>query len=229
MSRLYTPSQGVRSWRERLAEPTLHWKRGASAMELAIAWELAARTPRGLPESVARVIDAHPATKDASLLFGFPEHQVQLAGGSRPSQTDLWAVLRSDSGLVSLAVEGKAREPFGPTIDEWLRDATAGKRVRLAALRETLGVESLESSELRYQLFHRAASAVLEACRIGAQTAVLLVQSFHPASTAWADFQGFGSHVRRCDSVSRRHLRGSVSHCGSAAPRVGGLAGRHER
>jgi hypothetical protein len=191
MNRLYTPSQGVHTWRERLAEPTLHWKQGASAMELAIAWELAARTPRGLPESVARVLDAHPTTKGASLLFGFPEHQVTLPGGSRPSQTDLWAVLKSDSGLVSLAVEGKAREPFGPTIDEWLREPTAGKRVRLAALCETLGMESLESSELRYQLFHRAASAVLEASRIGARTAVLFVQSFYPASNAWADFQAF--------------------------------------
>jgi hypothetical protein len=160
-------------------------------MELAIAWELAGATARGLPKSVARVLDLHPATTGAQLLIGIPEHQVALPGGSRPSQTDLWALLRSEPGLVSLAVEGKAREPFGPTISEWLREPSRGKEVRLAALCQTLGVAAIQASELRYQLFHRTASAVLEAIRMGAGTAVLLVQNFYPETGAWADFQAF--------------------------------------
>jgi hypothetical protein len=160
-------------------------------MELAASWELAAATSRGLPESVARVLDMHEHTRDAHLLFAFPEHRVPIAGGSRPSQTDLWAVLKNERNWVSMAVEGKAREPFGPTINEWLREISAGKRTRLQALCETLGVAPLEASELRYQLFHRAASAVLEASRIGARTAVLLVQNFYPASLGWADFEMF--------------------------------------
>lgn len=171
--------------------PSLYCKREASALELAVSWELAARTPRGLPDAVARVLDTHSTTTDARLLFGLPEHVVPLRGGSRASQTDLRAVLRVDDGWVSLAVEGKAREPFGPTINEWLRESTTGKRTRLDGLCETLGVPSIDTSELRYQLFHRSASAVIEASRIGARTAIILVQNFYPASVAWPDFKSF--------------------------------------
>jgi hypothetical protein len=160
-------------------------------MELAASWERASRTERGLPEPVARVLDMHPATQGSQLLFGAPEHRVALPGGSRASQTDMWALLRTPTGLVSMAVEGKAREAFGPTLDEWRREASEGKHRRLKALCETLGLAMPDESDLRYQLFHRAASAVLEASRAGARTAVLLVQSFYPATVAWPDFQAF--------------------------------------
>ena len=46
--------------------------------------------------------------------------------------------------------------------------------------------------DLRYQLFHRAASAVLEARRWGADAAVMLVQSFSEAPESWDDFVAFG-------------------------------------
>jgi hypothetical protein len=191
MNRLYVPSDGTCSWRMRLAEPSLHWKRGASALELAVSWEIAARTDRGLPVAVAEVLDAHEITRNAQLLFGVPEHRVSLPGGSRASQTDLWAVLKGAAGWISVAVEGKAREPFGPTVNEWLQEASAGKRTRLDMLCQTLGVPAINASDLRYQLFHRTASAVLEATRIGAGTAMLLVHNFYPASTAWTDYQLF--------------------------------------
>jgi hypothetical protein len=191
MTRLYVPTQGAKSWKERLAQPDRHWRRRFSAMELAASWETAASSPRGLPESVAGVLDSHPSTCGATVVFGFPEHTVDLPGGSRASQTDLWAILKTDSGLVSMAVEGKAREPFGPTIDEWLSESTPGKRTRLAALCDALGLAPLEASPLRYQLFHRTASAILEARRIGARSAVLLVQNFYPESAAWPDFEAF--------------------------------------
>jgi uncharacterized protein DUF6946 len=69
MRRLYIPSEGTCSWRARLAEPPLHWKREASAMELAVSWELAARTPRGLPDAVSQVLDSHRSTRNARLLL----------------------------------------------------------------------------------------------------------------------------------------------------------------
>ena len=62
-------------------DPSLHWKRGASAMELAVSWELAGGTPRGLPEAVARVVDLHEGTG------GFADQKLgrrkrsQIAGG----------------------------------------------------------------------------------------------------------------------------------------------------
>jgi hypothetical protein len=189
--RLFRQTVGPQSWRELLADPDLHWKRGASAMELAASWELASRTERGVPEAVARVLDKHESTRDGQLIFGFPEHRVALPGGSRASQTDLWVVLKTTGGLASVAVEGKAREAFGPTIVEWIRAASDGKKVRLQALCQTLGLPAQDASDLRYQLLHRAASAVMEASRIGARTAVLLVQNFYPETAAWPDFQKF--------------------------------------
>jgi hypothetical protein len=191
MKRIFTRSVGTSSWRALLADPQLHWKRGASAMELAVSWELAAETERGLPAEVARVLDLHPATRGAELVFGVPEHRVALAGGRRASQTDFWAVVKANDHLVSIAVEGKAGEPFGPTIEEWLREASPGKHLRLEALCHALCVTPEPAQTLRYQLFHRAASAVLEATRIDATTAVLLVQNFRPDTAAWADFDKF--------------------------------------
>ena len=193
MKRIYTPSQGTGSWQALLAEPTLHWKRGASAMELAVSWELAAKSDSGLPQQVAEVLARHPATAGAQLLFAVPEHRVALPGGSRPSQTDLWAVLKVPDGWASVAVEGKAGEPFGPSIGEWLQEASPGKTTRLDALRRTLGLETEPLPHLRYQLFHRSASAASEALRLGAKTAVVLVQNFRADTTCWPDFEAFVS------------------------------------
>ena len=220
MKRLYVPSDGTCSWRARLAEPSLHWKREASAMELAVSWELAARTPRGLPDSVSRVLDMHPSTRDARLLFGLPEHLVPLRGGSRASQTDLWAVLRVDDGWVSLAVEGKAREPFGPTINEWLRESTPGKRSRLDALCEALGV--------RPTPVLRAEISTVSSLGMGRTRSV---QNWSTdGDDARAEFlsrecrlvglQVIRRIVRR-HGVSRRNLRGALSRRRATAVRVG--------
>lgn len=179
-------------------------------MELAVSWELAARSDRGLPREVAEVFDLHVATRGAVLLFAVPEHRVALPGGRRASQTDLWGVIRTSGGWASLAVEGKAGEPFGPTVSEWLQDASSGKQERLDALCQTLRVERDAVGALRYQLFHRAASAILEADRIGADTAVLLVQNFRPATTGWADFERF---VAQFGTVA---CRGGVCESGAA-------------
>ena len=155
-----------------------------------------------MPPEVADVLDLHEATRGARLIFGAPEHRVPLPGGRRASQTDLWAVATTPHGLVSIAVEGKAGEPFGPTISEWLQDDSAGKRVRLDAL-VVLGVVFAADSALRYQLLHRTASAVIEAERVGAYTAVMLVQNFRPETSGWSDFESF------------------VGHCGGTAARRG--------
>ena len=212
MKRIFVSSQGTSSWQALLAEPALHWKRGASAMELAVSWELASKTSRGLPQAVAGILDQHPRTAGAELLFAVPEHRVALPGGSRASQTDLWAVLKVSDGWASLAVEGKAGEAFGPTIGDWLEDASDGKIARLDALCDTLGIEAQATHQLRYQLFHRSASAVLEACRIGAHAAVVIVQNFKAETASWSDFEGF------VDLVDVKACRGGL--CEARCPQL---------
>ena len=160
------------------------------------------------------------------MLLALPEHRVPLPGGGHPSQTDLMVYAHNLGGaLVVLAIEGKVAEPFGPLVGEWRADASGGKEARLHALRRTLGLDDgPELDVLRYQLLHRAASALIEAGRFSAQHAVLLVHSFDPHVPELADLgalaRAVGCHPpplpARCAEPPRGPApsSGSVGHGG---------------
>lgn len=196
MNRVLVPTDGPGAWKARLANPEMHWKREASALETAVSWELAARTRRGLPKPIADVLDQSEALQSAELLFALPEHKVSLPGGSKPSQTDVWALLKCPNGLISMAVEAKAEESFGETIEKWTEDASDGRRKRLLFLHETLKCETDLPMHLRYQLVHRTASAILEAKRTGARYAVMMVQAFRESTQCEADYLAFGDFFK---------------------------------
>ncbi len=121
-----------------------------------------------------------------------PERRVPLPGGRRASQTDLFVLARSSDGLVTIAVEGKVEEAFGPLVSEWLtEDASPGKHERLAFLADRLGADPNGLGPLRYQLLHRTASALIEAKEFGAVHAVMLVHSFSPANAGLDDYRSF--------------------------------------
>ena len=80
------------------------------------------------------------------------------------------------SGYGVIAVEGKAREPFGPLVSEW--NDSPGKQARLESLCEQLGLDPVAAGGLYYQLLHRTVSAIREARRYGAREALMLVHSF---------------------------------------------------
>jgi hypothetical protein len=136
----------------------------------------------------------------STLLFAAVENEVALHGGSRPSQNDLWALLLSHAGILwSLSVEGKAGEPFDKTVAEWLSEAKASSRKpeRLAYLQSVLGLEDAIPGQLRYQLFHRAGSALIEARRCNALAAAMLVQSFANDPVSEDDFRAFSAFLGR--------------------------------
>jgi hypothetical protein len=128
---------------------------------------------------------------DLEMLLALPEHQVALPGGGRPSQNDIWVLARSGDGLVSIAVEGKVAEAFGPTIADWSVDASAGKSARLAFLLQELGLSPTPPGTVRYQLLHRTASALIEARRFCAKRAVMLVHSFSQSHQWFEDYSSF--------------------------------------
>jgi hypothetical protein len=202
MTPIYIPSQSPEDWRRFLAEPDKQWKAGYSAQALAYAWEEA----KGFPDSVRSVFEKSELLRSAEPLIGIPEHQVPLPGGSRPSQNDLWVLGRLESGLISIAVEGKVSEPFGPTVEKWLVEASAGKRVRLAYLLSILGLEQDVLGSLRYQLLHRTASAIIEARRFRARYAMMMVHSFNQENKWFEDYrefvERFGAQPRVNDVVS---------------------------
>jgi hypothetical protein len=200
------PTSGPSDWRRLLADPGKQWVKGRSALELAVSWEAARRTARGIPSSVAAVLDSNPKLAGAELLLGIPEQQVPFEGGGHASQTDLWALLRAPVGLVSMAVEAKAGEGFDRTIASWLADAkpTSGKPARFRHLKSILGIGADCPETLRYQLFHRTASAIREAERFGATTAVLLIQSFS------SDPESAGAYAEFCQVVGCSPQRTAV-------------------
>lgn len=187
MSRIYVPATSVEQWAPLLAEPVKHWRSGYSARTLAHSWQEA----EGLPVEVRYAFTAVEVFEGIDLLLALPEHQVALPGGSRPSQNDIWALARAGEELISIAVEGKVSEPFGPTLDEWREGGSPGKAIRLAFLCAELGLSQVLPGNLRYQLLHRAASALIEAKRFGAAHAVMQVHSFSQAREWFDDYALF--------------------------------------
>ena len=213
MPPFFVPTRGTSSWQELLADPEKQWRTGYSARSMAHCWEKS----RGFPKCVQTVLQTadESALHDPEMLIGIPEHQVPLPGGSRPSQTDLWVLARGGDDLISIAVEGKVSETFGPTVDEWLVDASEGKRERLAFLQECLGLEAPVPGDIRYQLLHRTASALIEAKRFGATYSLMLVHSFSQSCEWLDDYQNFASlygvkaaagQVVMCRTINGIHL-----------------------
>jgi len=191
MSHFYIPTSGVDAWRRRLADPEKQWRTGFSARSLAYAWESA----RGFPLEVQALFanSGNPAFQDVELLLAIPEHQVLMPpAGGHPSQNDLFALAKDhDGNLIALTVEGKVSESFGETLARWNAEKSPGKNKRLAFINATLDLTTEPPLTVRYQLLHRTASAIIEAQRFNARSAVMVVHSFNPNDLWFDDYRVF--------------------------------------
>ncbi len=216
------PSAGPESWQDLLPDPEKRWRDGHSAKMLAESWDRA----QGFPSEVRDLLASspEPALAEATPLIGIPEYQVPLPGGSRPSQNDLFVLAAAGSSLATIMIEGKVEEPFGPTVAEWLTDASPGKHERLKFLQEKLGLREPPCGNIRYQLLHRTASAVIEAQRFRARFAVMIVHSFSSHHTWLDDYQAFLALFAKerniGDFVLLSHHDGIELYCGWAAGRA---------
>ena len=200
MSKILIPSPGSSAWQQFLAEPDKQWRSGYSAKTLACCWE----DCDGLPVEIGKLFAAE-FNEVPELLLAIPEHKVPLPGGTRASQIDVFALLRVAGQTVSVAVEGKVAEPFGPTLDEWLVNTSDGKQSRLAYLRDLLGLPAKIPGDLRYQLLHRAGSAIVEANRFKTNSAAMIVHSFSPERI------GFDSYSQFLEILGVDHREGALS------------------
>ena len=190
MKKIYVPSVGVEDWQKFLAEPEKQWKTGFSAKSLAYCWEEA----NGFPREVQAIFKASEfdELREIEPLLIIPEHQVPLPPqGGRPSQNDIFVLAKSESHLISIAVEGKVSEPFGETLEDWLAKPSEGKKKRLNFLKDQLGLTGELPGNVRYQLLHRTVSAILEAKRFMAKKAIMLVHSFSQELEWYEDYQEF--------------------------------------
>ncbi len=189
-------------------------------METAISWEIAAKsksgfsTPSGMPEPIAQLFQGSEYGAPV-LLSAVAEHKVKLPGGTADSQCDVWAIVKTSVGLMSLTVEAKANESFGDeTLETWLKGSgTDASRVnrdeRWAYLRSHLPPSS-SFAHIRYQLLHRCASAVIEAERYGFTHAAFVVQAFGKPTKSLQDYDVF-CNALGVVPISGRLVRTSVN------------------
>src|SRR5882724_7396315 len=104
MNRLHIATRGIGSWRERLANPDRQWKRGCSALETAVSWQYASTSSSGLPGPIIELFRNTAIYGEPVLVFAIAEHKVSLPGGIADSQCDVWALLNTTAGGVSLSV-----------------------------------------------------------------------------------------------------------------------------
>ena len=208
--KIMVPSAGPGDWKALLADPEKHWKKEFSARALAHCWE----DGGGLPPEVAAVLQQSQELHDIEPILACPEWKTPLPGGRRPSQSDVWVLARTGRGLVSITVEGKAQEGFGKTVDQWLgKLPTPEKQTRLAACTKTLGLNAGLPGNIRYQLVHRTVAAVIEARRVHACAAAMVVHTFGDSDQGYDDYQAFaellGADARQ-DRVGRARAQGGL-------------------
>ena len=191
MGKFFVPTAGADDWKGLLASPERHWRKGYSARALASSWEDAG----DFPSEVQQVFSEceFPVLQDMQLLLGFPEYQVPLRGGRAASQNDIFVLGKSKQRgqLIAITVEGKVAESFDVTVSEWLEGASQGKLTRLKYLCGLLGLVEESLGDVRYQLLHRTASALILAERFNASAALMLVHSFSQEHEWFEDYQRF--------------------------------------
>ena len=198
MSKGAKPICSLETWR-RLAgpkKPMEHWKDGRSAKESARAWLEC--TPACVPAEIDQALRAHPDF--GTILPGWaaePEARVSFDSfGGEPSNLDVLLTAEDEEGQLVIAVEAKADEPFGKTIEKTLYQARKRKAEnpgsRGVARLEQLAVAILgvpgdrlpEVGKLRYQLLTASAAALAEAERQSARRAVVIIHEFVTGRTS---------------------------------------------
>jgi hypothetical protein len=198
MPPIYKPTTGPEDWKQFLAKPDLHWKTGYSAKSMAYSWEEA----DGLPAEISMAVgDAFGFEPEPLIII--PEYKVPLPGGNADSQNDAFALCRIGEQTAVMMIEGKVSEPFGPSVGEWFKAPSPGKTERLRYLCSALGVSYPPAPELRYQLFHRAASAIIEAERFKADLAIMIVHSFSQEHVWLDDFSAFAAELGSTSELDR--------------------------
>ena len=156
------------------------WKERRSAMELARAW-IAAGGP-AVPSEIRALLESSPAFAWVEVVEAQPEVEVTLdafRGGTR--NTDLLLLCRQNGQALTISVEAKADESFGPTIGEYLRRLKEKPRskapTRIQQLSQAVfGVLPDEVGDLRYQLLHAVAGALIVGA--GQDRTLLVVHEF---------------------------------------------------
>ena len=156
---------------------------------MANAWE----SNNGLPGRIREALSA--VSEDIEPLLVILEYKVPMPGDGADSQNDAFLLARLGDKTAAIMIEGKVAESFGPTLETWLKNASDNKRFRINSVCEILGLTQNPNPELRYQLFHRTASALITATRFKTDIAIMLVHSFSQHNVWFDDYSRFAKSM----------------------------------
>jgi len=222
---VYAPIGDLSDWRKLVeARRANHWKPGNSAHATALSWFNA--NPE-LPREINALLGG------AELLAATPEHETPLAGKGGGSHSDVLAFVNMRGARCVVTVEGKVDEKFSnTTVEAWFKEAKTerarnNRTKRLDGIYAELGLTNPAADKIRYQLLHRAAAAVIEAKRFGADCAAMVVQSFSLTHAWFEDFAEFlklfGINSAKRDTLYETDMPGMPLYFGWASS-VGTIA-----
>ena len=192
----YVPTNGTKSWQELLPDPEKHWQNGFSAKTLAHCWE----DNEGFPKEFEFTFEK--SGLQPKILLAIPEFNVDLDTPKRPSQNDIFVLAKDNEGLIVIMVEGKVKEPFDKTIQEWKKEESDGKKQRFDYLLEQLQLDkNANYAPYYYQLFHRTVSAITTAKKFGAKKAMMIVHSFSQAHSHFEAYKDFARLFSKGESI----------------------------
>ena len=184
------PVVDLEDWRVRAGPKSPdQWKDGRSAKETARAWLGAGA--QTLPTEVAELLASSPHFGPPTNWTAEPEARLPFDGfPGEPRNSDLVLYCTDAHGDYVAAVEAKADETFGQTIEDALgaalerrlsnpRSNGIPRIVQLAtALLGARGPSETGVADLRYQLLTATAGVLCEAERRGASRAIFLIHEF---------------------------------------------------
>ena len=189
MSRILSFTSGPQDWQKLLADKEKHWKKGYSARTLAHCWKQQMVFPPRLTYHSLRVLILY---WQISLLFlqSLSSRCPCLAVCVPHKMISLyWPV--HHLARYPLWLRAKSMNPSVPPSASGEMKHHPGKRSALRFLLRSLGLNTVPEDSIRYQLLHRAASAIITGEKYRAVAAVLVVHSFSQAHTGWSDYQAF--------------------------------------
>lgn len=178
-----------------------HWKDGRSAKESARAWLDASPA---LPSEIRDVLHSCNDIGPLQDWCAEPEAKVRIDEFPREQPNiDVLVTGYDDYGPVVVAIEAKADEPFGETVEKTrsgaekdLKKKPNSKRLaRLQRLAELfrLSLDTPDVLKLRYQLMTLTAAVLAKAERRSAQRAIVIVHEFITPLTT-AEYRTRNSH-----------------------------------
>ena len=175
-----SPLGAFAHWPRKPCDRALLPEMNDAALSVVDLWEAA----KGMPPEISEILGA-----DAKLGHAIPGEIVPIPGGPGPSRCDVFALVGTENGVGAIGIFA-TNDGFDATVRDWLTGGVIDGKGRLGVVCNALEVQAQQTEELRYQLLHRMAAAIIKADK-RAKFVGLIVQSFSQEQKGFEDFEAF--------------------------------------